>query len=214
MNSFLLLYKKCMKSGSNIVFVLLRFLFYFVFYRKRLFVHQRVSLKGVRNFEGKGIIEVGISYVGFMHRNDRTVININGKLILKGRYNIGRGCRIDIGRNGLVEIGDGGYVNCNTNIVIMHRLSIGDGCAISWGCQFLDDDFHEVLYEGRNDRDPSIHVGDRVWIGCNVKVYKGSVIPNGCIVASDSIVKGRFDKENCLIGGNPARVLREDVSWR
>lgn len=48
MNSFLLLYKKCMKSGSNIVFVLLRFLFYFVFYRKRLFVHQRVSLKGVR----------------------------------------------------------------------------------------------------------------------------------------------------------------------
>lgn len=52
-----------------------------------------------------------------------------------------------------------------------------------------------------------------MWIGCGVKIYKGTVIPEGCVIASDTIVKGVFEIENSLIGGNPARVIKENIKW-
>lgn len=102
-----------------------------------------------------------------MHKTDKTYLHINGKLRIKGKYSIGRGCRFDIGENAVVTIGNGGYMNCNVK-----------------------------------------------WIGCGVKIYKGTVIPNGCVIASDSIVKGVFHVENSLIGGNPAKVIKEGITWQ
>lgn len=32
-------------------------------------------------------------------------------------------------------------------------------------------------------------------------------------LASDTIVKGVFETENSLIGGNPARVIKENIQW-
>ena len=94
-------------------------------------------------------------------------------------------------------------------------MSVGEDCAISWGCQFLDDDFHELSYEGRAKvDDPKIRIGSHVWIGSRVSVLKGAVIPDGCIVASNSVVGKVFTEKNCLIAGNPAQVIRHDVSWK
>ncbi|TRX15854.1 LbetaH domain-containing protein [Flavobacterium franklandianum] len=74
--------------------------------------------------------------------------------------------------------------------------------------------FHEIKYTRKKQSNNSIVIGDNVWIGCGVKIYKGSVIPNGCIIAFDTIVKGVFEIENALIGGNPAKVIKEGVSWK
>ena len=73
---------------------------------------------------------------------------------------------------------------------------MGEDCAISWGCQFLDDDFHELSYEGRAKvDDPKIRIGSHVWIGSRVSVLKGAVIPDGCIVASNSVVGKVFTEK-------------------
>jgi len=42
---------------------------------------------------------------------------------------------------------------------------------------------------------------------------KNVTIPNECIVGAGSVVTKRFDKEYCVIAGNPARVVRENVQW-
>jgi acetyltransferase-like isoleucine patch superfamily enzyme len=143
-----------------------------------------------------------------------TVINVNGTLNINGDYSIGKGCRIDIGKYGIIEIGNGGYLNANSNFIIMHKLTIGDNCAISWNCQILDEDFHEITYNGQSTSDNRIVIGNNVWIGSGVKIYKGTTIPNGCVIASDSIVKGRFLQQNTLIGGHPAKVLKENITWK
>lgn len=193
--------------------VLLDFIYYKLFYKKKLLLHQNATIKGVKNIDSNHILEIGTRYVGFMHKDDHTYLNLEGKLIVDGKYSIGRGCRINIGKNGTVKIGKGGFINCNTNIIIMNSLTIGDNCVISWDCQFLDDDFHDIDYVGKSISDSSIRIGNNVWIGCGAKIYKGSVIPDSCIVASDSIVKGVFKESNALIAGHPAKVIKNRVSW-
>ena len=125
----------------------------------------------------------------------------------------GRGCRFDIGKDAIMSIGKGGYTNCNTSFIIMHKLVIGDNCIISWDCQFLDEDFHKVSYSGKKESSDSIIIGDKVWIGCGSKIYKGTIIPNGCVIASNSVVRGIFYEENSIIGGNPARVIKKEINW-
>lgn len=170
-------------------------------------------MHGVKNITANGKLEIGTEYVGFTHKRDITYLNIRGKLKLAGPYSIGRGCRINIEKDGIVSIGQRGYINANTSLIIMHSLTIGNDCVISWNCQFLDEDFHEIRYEGRKESSPEIVLGNKVWVGCGVKIYKGTHIADGCVVAADSVVRGIFAQPNALIGGNPARVIKENISW-
>lgn len=55
-------------------------------------------------------------------------------------------------------------------------------------------------------------IGNKVWIGTNSIILKDTIIGDNCIIAANSVVKGVFP-ENCLIGGNPAKILRKDVQW-
>lgn len=194
--------------------MLLRFILIKFFYKKNFFLHQNVKVNGLKNIETKNQLEIGMAYVGFIHKSDKTYLNIKGKLELNSNYSIGRGCRFDIGENAVVSIGKGGYTNCNTNFIIMHELLIGDDCVISWDCQFLDEDFHKVEYKDKKESKDSIIIGDRVWIGCGAKIYKGTIIPNGCVIASNSVVRGKFYEENSIIGGNPARVIKKEIIWK
>jgi acetyltransferase-like isoleucine patch superfamily enzyme len=182
---------------------------------KRIYACQHVIIKGLDKIETRGDLKIGTQYVGFIHKGDMTFLRVRGKLVFEGDFTVGRGCRFDIGENALVTIGKNGYITANTSFIIMHGLSIGESCAISWNCQFLDDDFHTFEYdEKRNEiNDPSIKIGNHVWIGCNTYIYKGSRIPDGCIVASNSVVKGIFNEENALIAGNPAKIIKRNVRW-
>ena len=170
MNWIFDLYKKCKKSNSNFIIVLFRFVFFKICFNKSLLLHQNVKIRGVKNISANKKIKVGIEYVGFVHKTDKTYLNIRGKLNFKGQYSIGRGCKFDIGPDAIVTIGNGGYINCFTNLIIVHRLDIGDNCAISWDCQILDDDFHEIYYSGKSNNSNSIAIGNNVWIGCGVKI--------------------------------------------
>ena len=179
-----------------------------------MFLHQKVKIDGLNNIFNKDRLEIGMSDVGFSHKSEITYLNILGSLHTKGAYKIGRGCRINIGHNGVMTIGKGGYVNCNTTFIIMHQLTIGEDCIISWDCQFLDEDFHSVIYEGKKEKQNGITLGDHVWVGCGAKIYKGTSIADGCIVAVNSVVRGVFNEKNSIISGNPARVVKENVSWQ
>lgn len=94
-------------------------------------------------------------------------------------------------------------------------MEIGTGTLISWGCQFLDNNIHHVIIDGtKESKNSGIKIGDRCWIGSNCTILPDVVIPNGCVVATGSIVTKAFDQENCLIAGSPARVIKTNISWK
>lgn len=177
-------------------------------------MHQHADIRGAKNITTHGILHVGTDYVGFNSRKDQTVLNINGQAIFNGSFSIGRGCRMDIGSKATARFGKNSFVNPFSLFVIMNELEIGDDCAISWYCQFLDEDFHEIQYEGKKEKSSSIIIGNKVWIGANTCIYKGTTIPDGCVVASNSVVRGIFTEKNVLIAGNPAKVIKHNISWK
>lgn len=205
------LWRKCRTSDSSAVGVSARYLWH-RFSGRKLLTNDRVIIKGVDNIETGGLVEVGMLHTGFTHRYDHTFLNVRGRLIFRGDYMIGKGCRFDIGPNATAIFGSG-YVNANTTFIIQHELTVGDDCSISWGCQFLDDDFHEVSYAEKRQKNPRIVIGDHVLIGSNATLLKGTRIANHCVVAAGAVVASTFTTPGCLIAGNPARVIREHVTW-
>ena len=112
-------------------------------------------------------------------------------------------------RDAEIEIGQGTFVNHRTEIVAHRSVRIGRDCLLAWDVLVLDSDSHSV--DGSAPTAP-VSIGDGVWIGCRATVLKGVTVGDGAVVAAGSVVVTDVPART-LVGGNPARVLREEVSW-
>lgn len=94
------------------------------------------------------------------------------------------------------------------------RIEIGDYTNIGGNVKILDNDFHPIEPDARMTDDKEkigtapIQIGKNCFIGCNVLILKGSKIGDNCVVGAGAVVSGSFDA-NCVIVGNPARVIRK-----
>jgi len=210
------LYKKYKgNTDANLFFVLMKFAYFKLFHNKHILSHRKVKVAGVDNIQLKGSLEIGITPFGILHNHDYTVLNIKGKMKFTGsHYSIGRGCRFDIGENATAIFGEGGHITAFSNFIISNKLIIGDNCAISWGCQFLDDDHQKIFYKEKQEKENEIIIGNHVWIGSGVQIYKGTNIADGCVISANSIVRGVFNEPNSLIAGNPAKVIKTNIEWK
>lgn len=207
-------YKMCRKADVSFLLAVLYWL-YAKIRGKDILMYPNTIIKGFTNIKSNGRLYVGFDNVGFTHAKDRAFLNVQGRLQIQGSIVIGKGCRFDIAENALVDIGRNTVIRPFTNIIIQHGLKIGNECSISWYCQFMDEDFHEIQYEGKKEtNDKRIIIGDKVWIGNHVSVYKGSIIGNHSVIASNSVVKGKFEEEDVLIAGNPAKIIKRNIVWQ
>ncbi len=119
-----------------------------------------------------------------------------------------------------ISIGDGVGISGAT-IYARKEITIGDNTAIGGNVKILDNDFHPIDTEDRIKllADPKggdsdlvisrpIHIGKNCFIGCNAIILKGTVLGDGCVVGAGAVVAGKF-ADNCLIVGNPAKVIRK-----
>jgi acetyltransferase-like isoleucine patch superfamily enzyme len=112
-------------------------------------------------------------------------------------------------RGAVLSIGEGSFVNHRSELIAHERVEIGRHCLLAWDVQVLDSDSHSV--DGLPHTAPVV-IGDRVWIGCRATVLKGVTIGDGAVVAAGSVVT-RDVPARALVAGNPARSVREDVTW-
>ena len=136
-----------------------------------------------------------------------TVIGMQpgSRLVLDGA-NVGRGCALVLDRNAVLSIGQRSYVTDGSLISSCSAIRIGRDCAISWGVTILDGDGH-----GAGVPAP-VTIEDKVWVGCNVTILKGVTIGAGSIVGAGAVVT-RGCPPRSLLAGNPARIVRPDVTW-
>lgn len=135
----------------------------------------------------------------------------NAQLIVNGPFSIFSGAHIIIANNAVLTLGSG-YINRSLRLKCFHSISIGNNVAISENVTIWDSDVHEVLRDNYIRTSPVV-IGNHVWIGTNVTILKGVQIGDNAIIAAGSVVT-RSIPQNCMAAGNPAKVIRENISWR
>ena len=119
-----------------------------------------------------------------------------------------------------IKIGNGVGISGAT-IYARKEITIGDNTAIGGNVKILDNDFHPIDAEkrvklladaGGGDSDlvesRPIHIGKNCFIGCNSIILKGSVLGDNCVVGAGAVVAGKFG-DNCVIAGNPAKIIKK-----
>lgn len=130
-----------------------------------------------------------------------------------GRVEIMQGSKVLIGVGAQLEMGPNSYINYNSTVTCFERISIGSDCAIAWNTNILDANIHELVIDGvPRPRSRPITIGHNVWIGTGSSVLSGVTIGDGAVVAAGSVVTSDVPG-GCVVGGNPARVIRENIAW-
>lgn len=185
---------------------------------KNIVTDTRTKIYGLKNILMSGRLSVGFVGPEFVSRNDSTQLNIIGKMQSLGQVTIHRGSRISV-MNGANLFLTNCFINSNVIIQCEHSIEIGDGSAIGWGTQICDEDYHNIKYANTPPYDTNkqfvqnIKIGSHVLIGNHSFIYKGVSIADGCVIASNSVVKKSFNTPNMLIAGNPAKEIRKIENW-
>jgi acetyltransferase-like isoleucine patch superfamily enzyme len=164
----------------------------------------------------KGRFLIGESDAPTKQRTRKTEITFadNAQLTLQGDVILYEGVGVRLTSGATLSIGNHTYVNRSASIDCTQEITIGDYCAISDNVQILDSDFHPMTYNGKTSTmSKPVHIGDHVWIGRSAIILKGVTIGDGAIIGAGSVVT-RDVPPGCLVAGNPARVIKENVEWK
>ncbi len=114
----------------------------------------------------------------------------------------------DCGKN--IHVGKQFLANCNCTILDIAPVHIGDYVMIGPGV-LISTVNHPMTPMGRRNHigiAKPVTIGNDVWIGGNATILPGVTIGNNVVVAAGSVVTKDIP-DNSLVGGVPAKVIRE-----
>jgi len=95
-------------------------------------------------------------------------------------------------------------------------IEIGKECMFAYDIDVRTGDSHSILDATTKERlnyAQNISIADNVWIAAHVSILKGVTIAQNSVVATRSVVTKPFKDTSVLIGGVPAKVLKENIIW-
>ena len=114
----------------------------------------------------------------------------------------------DNGKN--IYIGNNFTGNFNLTILDIREVHIGDNVMIGPGT-LITTVGHPLSPLGRRKHlafAKPVHIGNDVWIGGNVTILPGVTIGNNVVVAAGAVVTKDIP-DNCIVGGVPARKIKD-----
>lgn len=148
-----------------------------------------------------------------------SIFGSNNRIVIRGNNHVA-GIRLAMEDDGnTIEIGKHNFIGSGSLLAALEgtRIEIGDDCMIAGHCEIRTSDSHSLLDAGgkRINCARDIILGGHIWVGVETLILKGAMIPGDCVVAARSVVCAMKDAVSggSLLGGTPARVLRENISW-
>ncbi len=140
-------------------------------------------------------------------------VGANASVKINGDFSVFCQNDIRVFDRGELKLGSG-YINQGGVISCYKAITIGNDVKIARQVFIYDNDYHKIKnQENKVTNTPQpIMIGNHVWIGSKATILKGVTIGDGAIVAANSLVN-RDVPPNCLVAGNPARVIRDNVIW-
>ncbi|MEQ4788419.1 acyltransferase [Morganella morganii] len=113
--------------------------------------------------------------------------------------------------NAIIDIGKNTSIGYNTIIFSSENIIIGSNCMIAPNVYIVDSDHgiirDRLMKEQENVSSPII-IGNDVWVATGSIILKGTKIPDGCVIAANSVVKGQLEAY-AIYAGSPAKKVGE-----
>ena len=96
------------------------------------------------------------------------------------------------------------------------KIDIGKNCLFSANITIRTGDSHSLVDTNTGKRiNPSkdVKIGNHVWVGNGATILKGIEIPEDCVVGACAVVTHTPQEGNCVLAGNPAKVVKTGVVW-
>ena len=154
---------------------------------------------------------------------------ITVKTVGGARVNIEKKCTFEdnvtfsVFGDGCIDIGSGTTFVRNTEVTVLAgmKLGIGKDCLFSCEIKLYCGDGHAIFdvterkrinTQDKNNPKNIISIADHVWVGMRSIILNKTVIGQSSVVGAGSVVKGIFPN-NCILAGNPARIIRKNTTW-
>jgi acetyltransferase-like isoleucine patch superfamily enzyme len=110
-----------------------------------------------------------------------------------------------------ISIGEHTFINYGASITAYREVRIGRHCLLGHHLRIIDR--NEYGIEQREIAPPAapVLIEDHVWIGAHVIILPGVRIGRNSAIGAGSVVT-KDVPPNCLVVGNPARVLRQTIA--
>ena len=173
-------------------------------------VNSRIQITGNGN---KVVMEKGAlllnSLIKISGNNNMVVLKANCYVSGAELWVENNNCELSIGERTFV--GHHSHLACTED---GSKLQVGCDGMISSYVQVRTGDSHSIVdMEGnRINKAQSVFIGDHCWLGEGSKVLKGVTLEGDDIVSTGAIVTKSFGK-NVLLGGIPAKVIKDNVNW-
>ena len=118
------------------------------------------------------------------------------------------GFQCDNGKN--IKVGHNFLANYNVTILDIGPVDIGNDVMIGPGTLITTVN-HPLSPKGRRNHlgiMKPVVIGNDVWIGGNATILPGVTIGNNVVVAAGAVVT-KDVPDNCVVGGVPARIIKE-----
>lgn len=96
-------------------------------------------------------------------------------------------------------------------------IKIGKNCLFSKDIVIRSGELPHRIFDSNTledlDKSDGVFIGNHVWIGEHCYIMKKAKIADNSIVGSMSVVTKKFDEQNVVIAGNPAKICKRNISW-
>lgn len=178
---------------------------FLVYPKSKILIHKKAALL----IDGK--FAFNKPWHGKQNRPATLVVSEGATLSVNGSFTMRDGVYVTVDRGATLSLRDG-FLNNGGKISCFSKISLGDDVRLSEDVILRDSDNHEILREGFIKNSPIV-IGDHVWIGLRVIILKGVTIGDGSVVAAGALVNKSIP-QNTLVGGIPAKEMKNNINWR
>ncbi|WP_336012437.1 DapH/DapD/GlmU-related protein [Acinetobacter calcoaceticus] len=88
------------------------------------------------------------------------------------------------------------------------KIFLGKGCYIGPNVGIITAN-HIIGNLEQHEHGKDVIIGEQCWIGMNSIILPGVILGKNTVVAAGSVVNKSFSEGNVIVGGTPAKVLKE-----
>lgn len=152
----------------------------------------------------------------FIKKRSAIYIHNKGEIVINSPIALSRGIYLEA-NGGKIIIGK--EIKANTGCYFEAQdalIEIGDYTSFGWNCVVKNCDGHTILLNGEElENKGDIHIGKHCWICSESSILKNGYLGDDCVLAYKSILTKKIsDKNGCLYAGIPAKLIKENISWK